>query len=259
MRRAMFSIALIGAAFLSGTFVNNRGFQYARSNILRVLGICNRGEITAVDLETNPNADTEATFAELLKPSVAALAGSMASRARPTALSGAVIKPFLDKPAGIDQKVITAVAKSPTRRVYKTSATKQSTPAAPICSEHRDFFKALSPSANSSTNSTLPPPLTLMKTGSKSAVIAADEWALVAGRMQSLGVTHFSADGRPGGPIIFVCLVTLAGDQLVTERFEAEADNVVQAAQSTMQRIILWRAAQCLHNKEASSVENRAH
>ena len=179
-----------------------------------MLGICNRGEITAVDLETNPNADTEATFAELLKPSVAALAGSMASRARPTALSGAVIKPFLDKPAGIDQKVITAVAKSPTRRVYKTSATKQSTPAAPICSEHRDFFKALSPSANSSTNSTLPPPLTLMKTGSKSAVIAADEWALVAGRMQSLGVTHFSADGRPGGPINFVCLVTLAGDQL---------------------------------------------
>ena len=259
MRRAMFSIAIIGAAFLSGTFVNNPGLQHARSKILRVLGLSNGGEIAVVDLETNPTADTEAKLAELLTPSDAALVGSMASRARPTALSGAAIKPFLDKPARVDQKVTAAAAKSLTRPVYKASASKQATPAAPICSEYQDFFKALLPSANSSTNSTLPPRLTPLKTGSKPSVIADDEWAVVAGRMQSLGVTYFRACGRPRGPIIFVCLVPLAGDQLVTERFEAEADNIVQAAEATVQRIILWRAVQCLHNKEPSSVENRAH
>ena len=40
--------------------------------------------------------------------------------------------------------------------------------------------------------------------------------------MQTLGVSRFTVEGKPGGPIVFACLIPVAGRQAVTERFEAE-------------------------------------
>ena len=61
--------------------------------------------------------------------------------------------------------------------------------------------------------------------------------------MQSLGVTHYTIDGQPGGRVNFSCLIPLAGRQAVSQRFEAEGDDDFQAAQAAMRRIALWRAA----------------
>ena len=52
--------------------------------------------------------------------------------------------------------------------------------------------------------------------------------------MQTLGVSRFTIEGEPGGPVVFVCLIPVAGRQAVTERFEAEADDVIQAAQAAL-------------------------
>jgi hypothetical protein len=62
--------------------------------------------------------------------------------------------------------------------------------------------------------------------------------------MQALGVSRFTIEGRPGGRVIFSCLIPLAGRQAVTQRFEADGEDAVQAARAALRRVALWRAAQ---------------
>ena len=39
-------------------------------------------------------------------------------------------------------------------------------------------------------------------------------------------------------------LIPVAGRQAVTERFEAEGDDIIQSARAVLRRIVLWRATQ---------------
>jgi len=47
-----------------------------------------------------------------------------------------------------------------------------------------------------------------------------------------------------GGRVVFSCLIPLAGRQAVAQRFEAEGDDIVQAAHTALRRIGLWRVTQ---------------
>jgi hypothetical protein len=63
--------------------------------------------------------------------------------------------------------------------------------------------------------------------------------------MQALGVSRFTIEGQPGGPVVFSCLIPLVpGRQAVAQRFEAEGPDVFHAAQAALRRIALWRATQ---------------
>ena len=77
-----------------------------------------------------------------------------------------------------------------------------------------------------------------------SAVEGGDDWAVLQRKMQTLGVSRFTVDGDPGGRVVFSCLIPLAGRQAVSQRFEAEGDDVVGAAQAALRRVALWRATQ---------------
>ena len=44
--------------------------------------------------------------------------------------------------------------------------------------------------------------------------------------MQSFGVSRYTMDGEPGGRVVFSCLIPLAGRQAVTQRFEAEGEDL---------------------------------
>jgi hypothetical protein len=70
------------------------------------------------------------------------------------------------------------------------------------------------------------------------------EWSKLGQKMQSLGVTRFSVEGEPGGRVTFSCLIPLAGKQAVSQRFEADGDDLFQAVQATLRRITLWKATQ---------------
>jgi hypothetical protein len=94
-----------------------------------------------------------------------------------------------------------------------------------------------SPSSPSSSSSSSPVAL-------KSAVEGGDDWAVLQRKMQTLGVSRFTIDGDPGGRVVFSCLIPLAGRQAVTQRFEAEGDDLVGAAQAALRRVALWRATQ---------------
>lgn len=79
-----------------------------------------------------------------------------------------------------------------------------------------------------------------------------DDWATLARKMQALGVTRFTVEGQPGGRAVFSCLIPLAGRQAVTQRFEAEGEDALQAARAALRRVALWRAAQPQQSQQPS-------
>jgi hypothetical protein len=106
---------------------------------------------------------------------------------------------------------------------------------------------ALLPSNRSSPDAELlpsTPPVSSLPPTPRSVTNRSGDWAVLERKMQSLGVSHFTMEGEPGGHVVFSCLIPLAGHDAVTQRFQAGGDDVVQAAQAALRRIALWRATQ---------------
>ncbi len=98
----------------------------------------------------------------------------------------------------------------------------------------------------SSSAASLPLSSGASPTGSSSAstLTVAPNWQSLHHKMQALGVTRYIIEGKPGGQVIFSCLIPLAGCQAVAQRFEAEGEDELHAAQAALRRVALWRAAQ---------------
>jgi hypothetical protein len=75
------------------------------------------------------------------------------------------------------------------------------------------------------------------------------DWPSLRRRLGELGVSRYGTEGVPGGVVRFWCLIPLAGQRAVGQQFEAEGDDEMQAAESALRRITLWRAM------EASAAE----
>ena len=60
--------------------------------------------------------------------------------------------------------------------------------------------------------------------------------------MHTLGVGRYWIEGEPNGLVRFRCVVPLAGKTAVGQQFEGEGDDEIQAAESALRRIVLWRA-----------------
>jgi hypothetical protein len=60
--------------------------------------------------------------------------------------------------------------------------------------------------------------------------------------MRDLGVRFYWVEGEPDGPVRFRCVIPVAGKAAVAQHFEAEADDVFQAAETALRRVALWRA-----------------
>jgi hypothetical protein len=68
------------------------------------------------------------------------------------------------------------------------------------------------------------------------------EWKMLRRKLQSLGVTRYSIEGRPNGQAVFSGLIPVAGRQAVSQCFEAEGEDEFEAARAVVKRITLWRA-----------------
>lgn len=70
------------------------------------------------------------------------------------------------------------------------------------------------------------------------------DWNEVRQKMRALGVSRYGIDGEPGGRVRFHCIIPLAGKRAVSQHFEAEGDDELQAAAATLRRVTLWRATE---------------
>ncbi|CAN5777039.1 hypothetical protein BH23PLA1_BH23PLA1_40700 [soil metagenome] len=67
------------------------------------------------------------------------------------------------------------------------------------------------------------------------------DWDRIRRRMEDLGVGRFWIEGQPDGPVLFRCVVPTVGGRVVSQHFEAEADDAIQAAEVALGRVALWR------------------
>jgi hypothetical protein len=286
VRQFILVILLVSAAFLGGAFVNGPGLQWAQSRILRLLGLTNNGEIAAVDLEPSSNGEIGPEPAEPvakpadIPPNAITPTPSIASENKPfkrhpsNKASPLQLEPESTKnDLSLDQSgpSFLGSATSP-HSVTKSSSDTLASPDAAVklaggdsrppssrgsmmppngATSTPQFVNGLAallpPSGNSLPD--LGSPEAPSSAGRKSTRVVEDEWVLLESRMQTLGVTRFTIEGKPGGPIVFACLIPVAGRQAVAERFEAEGDDVIHAAQSVLRRIVLWRATQTPHSE----------
>ena len=281
MRKAILVILLVGAAFLGGAFVNGPGLQWAQSRVLRLLGLNSVGEIAAVDLETSPNgeAGADSTPIERLEIPVATPVSPVASEDKsfkkdpsnktselqlrskstknnpgsdqsrqaplPSATSSrSVMKSSSGIVAPVDQDVILAHGDSRSQLPPGPTTPSNTVKAATVLV---DSLAGLLPTDEKLSSGSVSPPA--QSSGRKSTRVADDEWTILESKMQTLGVSRFTVEGKPGGSIVFACLIPVAGRQAVAERFEAEGDDVIRTAQSVLRRIVLWRATQSSHGE----------
>ena len=69
-------------------------------------------------------------------------------------------------------------------------------------------------------------------------------WDGLRRRMKALGVARYWCEGEPGGPARFRCVIPTAGGRAVSQHFEAEGDDDLQAAEAALRRVALWKATE---------------
>jgi hypothetical protein len=279
VRQVILVIVLIAASFLGGAFVNGPGLRWAQSRLVRYLGLNEEGEIASVDLlpaapplgasdsagAAKPAGDT---LIEPLAPAPTVIGDNEATPKVSTEDRHASNSKVQEKSRnGTSSKgqAASSLAASPlalnpaepgapsNRRASPDSEVK---PAGTLAHEPKSSDSKVEPALFDSLGALLPsvsPPFPESLPSSKSAPrsptanptrAASDDWIVLQQKLRALNVSRFTIEGEPSGRVLFSCLIPLAGRQAVAQRFEAEGDDMIQAAQATLRRIALWRATQ---------------
>jgi hypothetical protein len=280
VRHAILVIVLIASSFLGGAFVNGPGLRWAQTRLMRSLGLNEDGEIASVDLMAAATPDGlgsgsgVATSAgePMLEPLAAApsvvaddepsqhvpsdhhTASSTKLNEKPRHGSSSKTQPVSPSPSSSQVPVPVATGSgsqqsaSPDSEVKPAGGGVLDGPGSSVSKVKPALLDSLGtlllPSTSSAPESPSGPVLSSSAPVSKSIRNVSDDWIVLQQKLQALNVSRFTIEGEPGGRILFSCLIPLAGRQAVTQRFEADGDDVVQAMQATLRRIALWRATQ---------------
>lgn len=253
MRQALFVIAVVGAAFVGGAVVNGPGFRWAQERLLLYMGLQDGGEIASIDLPPAPGeapiADaptvTEPTVGkrdpEVQTASASAPAAAPERRALDQGVPSPKAEPQATEPfaeAGVDQPAPKAGADEsdpPALLGALVGALSQTAPPPGA---------ADGPSQEPSAEPAPLDPSVAPTSKDAAAGGESSDWTELRDKLNAAGVSRYTIEGEPGGRVVFVCLIPLAGKQAVSQRFEAEGDDEFQAARAALRRINLWRAAQ---------------
>lgn len=279
MRQALLVIVLIASSFLGGAFVNGPGLRWAQTRLLRSLGLNGENEIASVDLmpaagpagtgdSTDPGNAASQTMLEPLVPTPTVVAEDGSSQKVPSEdRAGSSSKLGGKRDQGTLSKTESRSPFSSTRPPALSTATgagsKRSAspdsevkPAGVSPNSAGVADSKVEPALLDSLGTLLPPPAsppaeTLANSTSASSTPSSkstrnlnDDWVVLQQKLRGLNVSRFTIEGEPTGRVVCSCLIPLAGRQAVTQRFEAEGDDMIQAVQATLRRIALWRATQ---------------
>jgi hypothetical protein len=76
------------------------------------------------------------------------------------------------------------------------------------------------------------------------ATAGLDDWGSIRRNMRMLGVARYGIEGEPEGRVRFHCVIPLAGRRAVSQQFEGEGNDEIEAAQMALRRVTLWRATE---------------
>lgn len=246
MRQALLVIVLIGAAFGGGAVVSGPGFRWAQEHALDYMGLKDGGEIDTLELIPPPGEGKPAVAEPLAGPAAAKSALSQAASQPPspapapeatepyTEAQAAAPAPSPPPPAGEPAKPEGPALLGALNAMLSPPAAAESKPEATPPADAAVSPSNLPPLEAVPSPEPPPPPSSAPATG---------EWAEIRRKLDAAGVSRYTIEGTPGGPVTFACLIPIAGRQAVSQRFEAEGDDEIQAAQAVLKRINLWRAS----------------
>jgi hypothetical protein len=213
MRRVVFALVLIGAAFAGGAVINGPGLAWLQRNfaISRSIIVDNRSSHEPAGSEKIKPFPTASTKPNLTPPS------------RPQAAPDKKTSKPLDELAQADPPFL---PESP------------STPAAAL---------APLPEPIAPEPAALPPldPVTRLASLERpepTTTPAAHDWATLRKKMKALGVARYTLEGEADGHVRFSCVIPVEGLKAVGHHFEAEGDDEYQATEAALKRVALWKA-----------------
>jgi hypothetical protein len=281
VRQIFLVVILVAAAFAGGAFVNGPALQWAQNQVCRSFG-WHEGDIASIDLKVDSGLDqtpnrtpTSTPDANQLEQPSAPVPSLVANRdevsVQPSAKqSGRILHEPQSKSAtesspqtALGSPQVASRLKSPVKppAILDTNIKPAHGPAVTVVPSDlpvnagaaHAIFNALSDLTP--LDKPLDASLPAAASTSKGVNEQHDDWEIIMRKMQTLGVSRFTVEGETGGRVIFSCLIPLAGRQAVTQRFEAEGTDAIQAAHATFRRISLWRSAQDVGHHDGSGRE----
>jgi hypothetical protein len=204
LRKVLFALVLVGAAFAGGAAVNGPGLEQLKAAIRARLQSNSAPEVVA----QSPTTPKEVPSAP--PPLVPAFHDDRPSSRQAEAPSSAIEVASPPPKSEAAPPELAGPASSPS----PVPAAEPRTPSDP----------AVEPASRQ--------------------VGAAQDWGNLRRRMKDLGITRYEIEGDPSGRSRFRCLIPLAGRRAVGQQFEGEGDDDFQAADSALRRVALWRATE---------------
>jgi hypothetical protein len=234
IRRGLFAVVLIGAAFGGGAAINGPGLAWLQRNFAAGRSIIVDATSThepegKTKLKQFPTANTMTILVSPPRP----------SKAAPT-------KKVSEPIAELAQADPPLLPESPSTPPAALAPLPEPTPPEPA-----DSRVSNPPSGSSQEPATLPPLDSVTRLASlerpdpspsSSPSAGSRDWATIRKKMKDLGVARYTIEGEADGHVRFSCVIPVEGLKAVGHHFEAEADDEYQAAEAALKRVALWKA-----------------
>jgi len=238
LRKALFAIALVLAAFAGGAVVNGPGLGRLKGFLQTRLV---PGDPRAVAASADPDAPPPPADGPPPEVPAAPLPPLRLARDRrtPRTVSATEGTPREPRDPAID------VAPPPPRsEAAPVEAAGPEAGPSPSPTSTPAAGQGPSPGPADEARTADPAVAAASQPSTTSASASARDWSDLRRRMRELGVSRYEVDGEPAGRSRFRCLIPLAGRRAVGQQFEAEGDDDYQAADAALRRVALWRATE---------------
>jgi hypothetical protein len=246
IRRALFALILIGAAFGGGAAINGPGLAWLQRNFAGASIIVDPGD------PSRPRASADAPPRKFPTakgpPLVVDIAPPSTSEKKddprpPTELA------LADTPWLPESPSTPASALAPLPLAEPNPPVEDDPPVPPLPSDEPPP-KSQAPEPAKLPRLDDPTPrksdpvarLASIERPSASSSSPSLTWAELRRRMKDLGVARYTLEGETDGRVRFRCVIPVAGLKAVSHQFEAEGDDEPQAIDAALKRIALWKA-----------------
>ena len=227
MRKGLFALVLVAASFAGGAAINGPGLAWARA---------------LIDKPGRPRPMA------LVPPSMAGAGGGAETpTSRGEGAPGTDIPDASRSPLVLDAPTLEPAPLSAERprveapKVAETSGLPELKPAGLDDGTPTPVAPAVVPAPPAPKPE---PPAKADLAVAKAAGAAAGDWVDLRRRLNAAGVSRYWAEGTPGGPCTFRCVIPTAGGRALAQHFEAEGDDDLRAAEAALRRIALWKATE---------------
>ncbi len=267
MRKALFAVVLVSASFAGGAIVNGPGLRWAQAMVLNRMGMEDEegesDDLSAVASSSPGSA--EGTLPRSIPPLVADSPAPPRPAARPepleperppardrdsSALPASILPGLAPVPeATLPVEPIPAPAPAP---APAPSADRPAPRPAPVAAVLEPIENQPAPVPAPDRDKGPDPDRSIRRVSATDAATVTEGpsessttgWAEVRNNMRALGVSRYGIEGEPAGRVRFHCVIPLAGRRAVSQQFEAEGDDDLQAARAALKRVALWKATE---------------